>query len=141
MRSVEHYDRYSASLYQEAFAKTSAREVAREILMGEVDLVSGEDTPEGCLMIQGALATSPESEAVQKAMAQLRRQAEADVAERFEEFQRAGRLPAGWNAKALAGYVITVATGMAVQAKSGASRQELIDVVDIAMKIWPEQKP
>jgi len=41
----------------------------------------------------------------------------------------------------LAGYVITVATGMAVQAKSGASRQELIDVADMAMKIWPaEQK-
>jgi len=141
MKAVDHYDRYSASLYEEAFAKTSAREVARGILMGEVDLVSGEGTPEGCLMIQGALATSPESEAVQQAMAKLRRQAEADVAARFEQFQEAGELPPGWNAKALAGYVMTVATGMAVQAKGGASRQELIDVADMAMKIWPaEQK-
>ena len=64
-----------------------------------------------------------------------------DVAARFEQFQEAGELPPGWNAKALAGYVITVATGMAVQAKGGASRQELIDVADMAMKIWPaEQK-
>ena len=30
--------------------------------------------------------------------------------------------------------MITVATGMAVQAKGGASRQELIDVADMAMK-------
>ncbi|CAN7641014.1 TetR/AcrR family transcriptional regulator [Pararhizobium sp. LjRoot235] len=140
MKAVEHYDRYSESLYKEAFAKTSAREVARGILMGEVDLVSGEGTPEGCLMVQGALATSPESEAVQQAMAKLRRQAEADVAARFKQFQEAGQLPSGWNAKALAGYVITVATGMAVQAKSGASRQELIDVADMAMKIWPEER-
>jgi AcrR family transcriptional regulator len=66
MKAVEHYDRYSESLYKEAFAKTSAREVALGILMGEVDLVSGEGTPEGCLMIQGALATSPESEAVKR---------------------------------------------------------------------------
>ena len=59
----------------------------------------------------------------------------------LEQFQEAGELPPGWNAKALAGYVITVATGMAVQAKGGASRQELIDVADMAMKIWPaEQK-
>jgi hypothetical protein len=29
---------------------------------------------------------------------------------------------------------------MAVQAKSGASRQELIDVADMAMKIWPEER-
>jgi AcrR family transcriptional regulator len=140
MKAVDHYDRYSASLYEEAFAKNSAREVALGILMGEVDLVSGEDTPEGCLMIQGALATSPESEPVQTAMARLRRQAEADVATRFEQFQLAGDLPSGWSAKTLAGYVITVATGMAVQAKSGASRQELIDVADLAMKIWPEHQ-
>ena len=85
-------------------------------------------------------STGPESEAVQQAMARLRRQAEADVAARFEEFQEAGQLPSGWNAKALAGYVITVATGMAVQAKSGASRQELIDVAEMAMKIWPEER-
>ena len=38
MKAVEHYDRYSESLYKEAFAKTSGREVARGILMGEVDL-------------------------------------------------------------------------------------------------------
>ncbi|HEV7369480.1 TetR/AcrR family transcriptional regulator [Arenibaculum sp.] len=140
MKAVGHYDRYSASLYEEAFAMTSAREVARGILMGEVDLVSGDATPEGCLMIQGALATGPESEAVQKAMASLRRQAEADVAARFAQVQQAGGLPPGWSAKALAGYVMTVATGMAVQAKSGASRQELIDVVDMAMRIWPEDQ-
>jgi AcrR family transcriptional regulator len=140
MKAVGHYDHYSARLYEEAFAKTSAREVARGILMGEIDLVSGEGTPAGCLMIQGALATSRESEVVQQAMAKLRRQAEADVAARFEQFQVAGQLPPGWDAKALAGYVITVATGMAVQAKSGASRQELTDVAEMAMKIWPEER-
>ena len=140
MKTVDHYEHYSAGLYKEAFAKTSAREVARGILMGEVDLVSGEGTPKGCLMIQGALATGPESEAVQQAMARFRRQAEADVAGRFEQFQEAGQLPSGWNANALAGYVITVATGMAVQAKSGASRQELIDVADMALKVWPEER-
>ena len=137
LKSVDHYDRYSEGLYVNAFAQTSAREMALAILMGEIELVSGENTPEGCLMIQGALATSPESEVVQQRMAKLRRRAEAEVAARFEEFGAAGDLPAGWSAKALAGYVMTVATGMAVQAKSGASRQELADVADMAMKIWP----
>lgn len=140
MRAVEFYDHYSASLYEEAFAKESARDVALGILMGEVDLVSGEDTPEGCLMIQGALATGPESEAVQQAMAKLRRRAEADVAARFEQFREAGQLPAGWDSKVLAGYVITVATGIAVQAKSGASRQELVDIAEMAMNIWPGEQ-
>ncbi|WP_338446949.1 TetR/AcrR family transcriptional regulator [Pelagerythrobacter marensis] len=139
LKAVDHYDRYSAGLYEEAFKKTSAREVALGILMGEIDLVSGKDTPEGCLMVQGALATSPESEDVRKAMARLRRAAEADVAARFAQFEEAGELPSGWSARSLAGYVMTVATGMAVQAKSGASRAELNDVADMAMKIWPNE--
>jgi len=90
-------------------------------------------------MVQGALATGPDSELVRQEMAKQRRQAEVDVAARFEEFQKAGQLPLGWKASALAAYVMTVATGMAVQAKSGASRQELIEVADMAMKIWPKE--
>jgi hypothetical protein len=140
MKAVDHYGSYSEGLYREAFTKTTARGVTLGILMGEIDLVSGEGTPQGCLMIQGALATGPESEAVQQAMARLRRQAEADVAARFAQFEEVGQLPTGWTAKALAGYVITVATGMAVQAKSGASRQDLVDVAHIAMKIWPGER-
>jgi AcrR family transcriptional regulator len=139
MKAVCLYDLYGDKLYGEAFAKTSAREVALAILMGEVDLVSGAETPEGCLMVQGALATGPDSELVRQEMAKQRRQAEVDVAARFEEFQKAGQLPLGWKASALAAYVMTVATGMAVQAKSGASRQELIEVADMAMKIWPKE--
>lgn len=139
MRAVDRYGHYSDGLYEEAFRQTSAREVARAILLGEVDLVAGSDTPDGCLMVQGALATSPDSELVSQRIAKLRRQAETEVAERFETFRESGELPPGWGPKALAGFIMTVATGMAVQAKSGATRQELMDVAEMAMKIWPEE--
>ncbi|MGA0614091.1 TetR/AcrR family transcriptional regulator [Paracoccus sp. KR1-242] len=138
MKAVGCYDLYGEKLYDAAFAKTSAREVALAILMGEVDLVSGADTPEGCLMVQGALATGPESEPLRQEMARQRRRAQADVATRFEEFQQAGQLPPGWTASSLAAYVMTVATGIAVQAKGGASRQELIQIVNMAIGMWPK---
>src|SRR5687768_6496571 len=57
MQAVERYGQYNGTLYEKAFAKKSAREVARSILLGEVDLVLGKDTPDGCLMVHGALAT------------------------------------------------------------------------------------
>jgi len=135
LRVVEHYDRYGGLLYEHAFRQTSAREIMRAVLLGEVELVAGRETPDGCLMVQGALATSPDSDTVRQALAKLRRQAEADVADHIE---RAGDLPKGWDAKALACYVITVASGMAVQAKSGVSREELLTVADVAMLIWPD---
>lgn len=137
MQAVERYGIYSDKLYEEAFRATSSREVARAILMGEVDLVAGDDTPDGCLMIQSALATSPESEAVRLALAKLRRSAEADVALRFERFKQEGDLPEGWSPKTIAAYVMTVASGLAVQAKSGMRREDLIRVAETAMLIWP----
>ena len=116
----------------------SARDIARGILLGEVDLVAGEDTPDGCLMVQSALATSPKSEAVRQAMAKLRIEAEAEVAERFEHAAREGDLPVGWSPRALACYVMTITAGMAVQAKSGVSREDLLQVAEMAMLIWPD---
>jgi AcrR family transcriptional regulator len=137
MQAVEHYGHYSAALYTKAFKQASAQEVARQILLGEVQLVAGADTPDGCLMVQGALATSPEGEAVQQAMAAQRRRAEADVARRFKRAGLEGDLPPGWKPEALACYLMTVTAGMAVQAKSGVSKRELLRVADMAMQIWP----
>lgn len=139
MQAVEHYSHYSAKLYDDAFRQKSAREVALGILLGEVELVAGGDTPVGCLLVQSALATSPGSEAVQQAMAGLRRQAEAEVADRFERAGREGDLPSGWDPRALASYIMTVASGMAVQAKGGVSREDLLRVADMAMLIWPKK--
>jgi len=137
MRAVERYGQYNGKLYEKAFKKRSAREVARSILEGEVDLVLGRDTPDGCLMVQGALATSPESETVRLAMAELRRVAEAEVADRFRQAVKEGDvLPDGADPDALAAYVMTVASGLAVQARTGFSRAQLDRVVDIAMGIW-----
>jgi AcrR family transcriptional regulator len=138
LRAVEHYGRYAGRLYDEAFRAQSAKAAARAVLMGEVELVCGRGTPEGCLMVQGALATSPESEIVREKMARLRRQAEAEVADCFARFGSVGGLPAGWDPKTLAAYVMTVAAGLAVQAKSGMSRAQLTRVAEMAMLIWPE---
>lgn len=138
MQAVERYGRYNGTLYEQAFAQKSARAVAHSILLGEVALVLGQDTPDGCLMVHGALATSPESETVRLAMVELRRVAQAEVADRFRQAVNEGeRLPADLEPDALASYVMTVASGMAVQARTGVGRQELEQVADIAMRIWP----
>lgn len=140
MQAVAHYGLYSERLYEKAFARASAREVASDILMGEVALVSGRDTPDGCLMIQGALATSPDSEPVRQAMARLRRDAESAVAARFERARQQGDLPPGWEPRSLASYIMTVAAGIAVQAKTGLPRKRLQRVAEMAMLIWPEDR-
>jgi len=141
MQAVDHYGRYNGRLYDKAFARSSAREVAMEILLGEVALVAGRGTPDGCLMVQGALATSPDSEPVRQAMARLRRDAESAVAARFERARAQGELPPGWDPQSLAAYVMTVAAGLAVQAKTGWPRKRLLQAAEMAMLIWPAERP
>lgn len=137
LECLERYSAFNGRIYHESFRKKSAREVARAILVGEVEMVTRRGAPEGCLMIQGALATSPESESIRKLIADMRAMAEKWMAERFQQALDEGDLPAKANPKALACYLMSLNSGLAVQAKSGVARRQLLKVVDIAMANWP----
>jgi len=137
---IARYGELNGKIYHESFKKETAREVARSILEGEAELVTRRGTPDGCLMVQGALATSPESESVRKTMAGLRGRAEAWMAERFQKATDEGDLPPDADPEALACYLMTVNSGLAVQAKSGVKKKQLLRVVEIAMRNWPANR-
>jgi AcrR family transcriptional regulator len=137
VQCVERYSELNGDLYHESLKKKTARNVARSILEGEVELVTRRGTPNGCLMIQGALATSPEAEKIRKMMAQMRAMAEKWMAERFRQAIDEGDLPSEVDPTALACYLMTINSGLAVQAKSGVGKTQLLTVVELAMRGWP----
>lgn len=137
LECVERYSELNGGIYHESFRKKTAREVARSILEGEVELVTRRGAPDGCLMIQGALATSPESESIRKMMAGMRGTAEKWMAGRFERAVDEGDLPPDADPAALACYLMTVNSGLAVQAKSGVKKRQLLKVVEVAIRNWP----
>lgn len=137
LQAVERYGQLNGSLYHDSLAKPTAREVARAILEGEVELVTRPEYPDGCLMVQSALVTSPESEKIRCMIAGMRGMAEGWMAERFRKAQAEGDLPAHADPEALACYIMTLNSGLAVQAKSGVGKEQLMRVVEIAMANWP----
>jgi AcrR family transcriptional regulator len=137
---VERYSELNGDLYHESLKKETARDVARSILEGEVELVTRRGTPDGCLMIQGALATSPDAEKIRKMMAQMRAMAEKWMADRFRKAVDEGDLPSDADPAALACYLMAVNSGLAVQAKSGVGKKQLLKVVEIAMREWPASR-
>ena len=136
-RAVEYYGNMAGCMYHDAFAKKTSYEMAESILNAEVDLVTGKDTPVGCLVMHGALVTSPESDKVQKTMAEMRRMAEGWIVDRLKKYQKEGYLPFDADPEALACYLMTLNSGIAVQAKSGATKKELKKVVALALHNWP----
>jgi len=117
--------------------KPTAREVIEALLFGFADAVTGCGTPAGCLGVNGALACSPASEDIQKELAARRARDEAALRKRLERARSEGDLPQHVSPADLARFIATVLRGMAVQAKSGASRQELRRVVATALRVWP----
>ncbi len=138
LKAVERYGQSAGHIYHESFKKKTAREVAQAILEGEVKLVTQKNRPNGCLMVQGALVTSPESEKISTMMAGMRGMAEKWMADRFKQAQKEGDLPADADPKALACYIMTINSGLAVQARSGVSKARLKQVVQIALQNWPK---
>jgi len=67
LQCVDRYSELNGDLYHQSFKKKTARDVARSILEGEVELVTQRGKPDGCLMIQGALTTSPDAEKIRQA--------------------------------------------------------------------------
>jgi hypothetical protein len=94
--------------------------------------------PNGCLLVHGALASSPDADSIRKELSLRRVGAEALVRRRFERAITEGDLPRSVDPGQLARFLMTVLWGMSVQAAGGARRAELKEVAEMAMRQWPE---
>lgn len=139
-RVLERYKERYLSFIPEALGLPTAREVAARILYGTADLNTRYPEHTGCLGINGALAASDDAEPVRLALIEARAAGEAGLRERFERSKAEGDLPETVKPEALAGFVMAVAQGMAVQAKAGADREKLEAVAEQALAAWPETR-
>jgi AcrR family transcriptional regulator len=131
-------DRYMdgpVAYFGEALAAPKARDVVEEIFFGTARMADDPRIPAGCLMVQGALACGDTS--VRKEVAARRAAAEVALRRRLQQAKREGDLPKDADPAELAGYVMTVVRGMAVQSAGGASRDRLRRVAQIALRAWP----
>ena len=136
-KAVDLYWSTHLGFARPALEKPTAREVVEALLFGVADAATGAGTPAGCLGVNGALACSPASEDIEKELAARRTQGETALRKRLERARREGDLPKDVSPADLASFIATVWRGMAVQAKSGANRQALRRVAELALRVWP----
>jgi AcrR family transcriptional regulator len=136
-RVLERYLQKPASYLPRALEAPTARRAAERLFKGAIDMVMNPCHPDGCLLVQGALASSPAAASIRKELCLCRAAAEAAVRRRFELAIAEGDLPAGVSAAKLARYIITVLWGFSVQAAGGATRTQLREVARMALRCWP----
>ncbi len=125
-RAVQHYVCGHGGYAAEALARPTARAVAHAMVHGAADATTAPGRPTGCLLVQGGADLS-----------EVRDAGVAVLADRFIEAQTAGELP-GADPVALARWISAICQGIAVQARSGAGREELHAIADMSLRAWPE---
>jgi AcrR family transcriptional regulator len=136
---LERYANGPASFLNEAMSAPTARAVVEAMLHGAADLHGDGRNPPGCLVVHGALVGSDESKAARDETRRRREALRLAILERLVQARSEGEFAAGEDCVALARYVVAVMRGMAVEAASGATGEELHKIVDIAMRSWPEE--
>lgn len=121
----------------EAMNEPTSRQVVEKFLTKSAELLTNSNNPRGCMIVQGALSCGQGLEIIQQVLIAHRKGYEDALRQRFELAKSQGDLPNNVNASALAKYIATIHQGMSVQATSGATTEDLMAVVEVALKNWP----
>ena len=135
-KAVERYLQGPASYLPTACQEPTARGVVEALFRGAIEMAATRGHADGCLLVQGALASGAATEPIRAELAGLRAAAEAAVRRRLTRARDEGDLPAGADPAALARYLMTVIWGLSVQAAGGATRRQLEEVAEMARRCF-----
>lgn len=126
----------TVAFVSEALNQPTAQKVIENFLFGAVELLTKPNNPRGCMVVQGALTCGAGSAQIQQELISRRQSYENALKQRFDLAITQGDLPPQSNSAALAKYLATMHQGLSVQATSGASKEELTEVVHLALQNW-----
>ncbi|MFD7666108.1 TetR/AcrR family transcriptional regulator [Streptomyces sp. NPDC059788] len=136
-KALERYTEGPASYGARALQEPTARRVATALLNGSVWATTRPGCPAGCFGVQASLAAGDPGRNAREALITWRNEAISLLRDRFRQAVDEGDLAPGTDPGLLARYIMTVANGIAVQAASGATAEDLQLVADMALRGWP----
>jgi AcrR family transcriptional regulator len=138
LKALDLYQERLGSFAAPSLQLPSARSGLEAFLRALATFQSAPNTPQGCLLVQGALAGSDDSARVSKVLCDVRASGVAMIRHCLDRGMRQGELPPDTDIDALARYFGAVSNGVSVQAASGIPTKELHETISIAMRSWPE---
>jgi AcrR family transcriptional regulator len=140
-RALDRYRDGPQAYVREALRESTGRGAMEKLLQGAVESFTNPRNPQGCLLVQGALACGVKAESVRRELSLRRAAGETGINKRLRRAQADGELPSRVNAADLARFYVTVLRGLGVEAVGGASRAELMRVAETALRAWPRSSP
>jgi AcrR family transcriptional regulator len=136
-KALERYLAGPVAFVHDALNEPTAFAVAGRILRRTAGFLTEGRSRNGCMTIQAALAGGVEGAPIRRKLIALRVKEQDALRRRFERAKSEGDLPNNAGAADLARFVTAIYQGMTVQAINGASREDLLRLVDTALLTWP----
>lgn len=135
--ALARYRQTHLGFIPQALAQPSARAVVEALLTGYARLGTTPGLPRGCLAVSSALACSDEADPIRQQLIAGRKARLLALRRRLDTARDAGEFPPDTDTASLARLVMAVAQGMAVQAASGATRAQLLPLVEHTLALFP----
>jgi AcrR family transcriptional regulator len=95
------------------------------------------DLPSGCMISLACTQVHPALACLRETMAGHRRAAQSAMAARIQRGIDDGDVRQDTDVEALAAFYSALSRGLAIQARDGASREKLQEIVEVGMRAWP----
>lgn len=138
-QALTQYIEGPAAFVNEAIQAPTARKVAEKFLLEAARFLTDQQHPKGCMIVQGALSCGQGADMIKDLLIQYRKSYEGLLEKRLNLAQETGDMPKDTNVKDWAKYLATLHQGMSVQAINGATREELDNIIKLALASWPSR--
>jgi len=133
------------TLYRQAMGEGVMRHLAASpvragvegMMRATVDLFLSNERAPGCLIVLGAVNSTRTSKDAHQLLSEARTEGNQMLRQRLRRAVDEGDLPKGLPLDRIAGFYTTFIQGLAVRARDGATRAEMMSWVDGAMAAWP----
>ena len=135
-QALDLYERDKLTYIGDAIKAPTARDVAERLLMGSVDAATTGDC-KGCMGVIASVACQSVEPSIRDDVNARAESSRRAIIARMQQAIDAGEFRVATEAEAITRYLLAIMQGISVQAQSGASRDELLQVADSALLSWP----
>lgn len=135
--ALDLYENERLAYVLSALEEPTARGVAQHLLEGTIENVTNECR--GCLGVIASVDCNVENSPIQQDVRARVQYFRALIIGRMQRAIKEGDFPTPVTAEAIAQYLMAVLQGISIQAGAGAPREQLKEVADATLAIWPSR--
>ena len=136
-KALDLYEREKLDYVHTALEAPTARGVAERLLHGALAMQTSPGELRGCLGVIASVSCGDAAQTIRDEVIRRRASSDAALLQRLERAKAEGDLPPHVDVYGLSRFLYALLNGMAVQASSGATHDELERMVETSLQLWP----